>query len=310
MTTLLRHASVADTTHRRYRTAVLGFIHWARSSYREITHLDEFDTHVSDYIQHLFNSSGRSGSGKTTANYVVYGLMHLQPGLRSRLPIAQRSLKGWNRLFPAKPYPPMTWEVAVSVALLLARRFSSLRWGLAVLLSFDCLLRVGELLGLDKEDVAFSQDPRLNADSSCAMLRLRHTKTGPNKWVRVENLAVIALLRTVVQASADGQLLFSFPVADYRTAFKSAVTALGLSPSYVPHSLRHGQATRLFMLGVPLPDIMLRGRWAASSSATRYIQAGPALLLAQRVPADVARMGSLSDAALLAAFSLLAPQVV
>jgi len=35
---------------------------------------------------------------------------------------------------------------------------------------------------------------------------------------------------------------------------------LGLSAAYVPHSLRHGGATRLHMAGVPLDDILMRGR--------------------------------------------------
>ena len=41
---------------------------------------------------------------------------------------------------------------------------------------------------------------------------------------------------------------------------------------FTSHSLRHGRATRDFVLGVPIADIVLRGRW-------RYIQFGKALLV-------------------------------
>src|SRR5690349_2648427 len=43
--------------------------------------------------------------------------------------------------------------------------------------------------------------------------------------------------------------------------FKSTCAALGLSERYVPHSLRHGGATRLHLQGVSIEDILLRGRW-------------------------------------------------
>ncbi len=37
---------------------------------------------------------------------------------------------------------------------------------------------------------------------------------------------------------------------------------------------------------------MLRGRWACNKSARRYIQAGPSLLLQQRVPPAAASLAS------------------
>lgn len=56
----------------------------------------------------------------------------------------------------------------------------------------------------------------------------------------------------------------------------------------MPHSLRHGGATRLHLQGVPLEDIMLRGRWAASKSARTYIQSSRAVLMAQKTPKALA----------------------
>ena len=53
---------------------------------------------------------------------------------------------------------------------------------------------------------------------------------------------------------------------------------------YVPHSLRHGGATRLFLLHVPLEDIMMRGRWASSKSARLYVQSSRAMLMSMRAP--------------------------
>ena len=50
---------------------------------------------------------------------------------------------------------------------------------------------------------------------------------------------------------------------------------------FVWHSLRHGAASRAYLRGgaVVLPDLLVRGRWAADASGRHYIQSGRQLLL-------------------------------
>ena len=40
----------------------------------------------------------------------------------------------------------------------------------------------------------------------------------------------------------------------------------------------------MFLAGERLEDILMRGRWASTKTARRYIQAGPSLLLQLEVP--------------------------
>ena len=68
------------------------------------------------------------------------------------------------------------------------------RLGFAVLLAFDCYLRIGELLHLRACDIALAGDPRQGTAISKAALFLRHTKTGPNQWVTLGDAAITALL--------------------------------------------------------------------------------------------------------------------
>jgi integrase len=128
------------------------------------------------------------------------------------------------------------------------------------------------------------------------------TKTGVNQFVVLKNNDVAALLRQVVSATPAKGLLFPFSPNDFRKAFKSACRDLGLSSLYVPHSLRHGAATRDHMRGVSVEDILERGRWASTKSARRYIQSGQALLLATQVPQR--ELGRLVASDLLGGFSL------
>ena len=85
----------------------------------------------------------------------------------------------------------------------------------------------------------------------------------------------------------DQARLFPVSADRYRRVFKQTCAALGLPSAYVPHSHRHGGATRWHLLGHSIEDILMRGRWASTKSARRYVQAGRAMLLTTRVPDQV-----------------------
>ena len=96
------------------------------------------------------------------------------------------------------------------------------------------------------------------------------------------------LLRQVV-AETEAGVLFPGGSSKFRKEFKRACSELGLSSKYVPHSLRHGGATRLHLQGVRVEDIMVRGRWASSKSGRTYIQSSRAVLMALTPPRAVTR---------------------
>ena len=86
--------------------------------------------------------------------------------------------------------------------------------------------------------------------------------------------------------------------------FKHACADLGLSKSYVPHSLRHGGATHDFLRGLSLEDILHIGRWASIKSARHYVQEGRALLLSTSVPRDISALSRVLVPRILLAMSL------
>ena len=163
--------------------------------------------------------------------------------------------------------------------------------GLGVLLAFDCYLRVGELCNLTRQDVAGHDDPRLgSAYRGLTALRLGKTKTGNNQWVRVRSPVIRVLLNRLLSLlpSDRNTRVFPFSTATFRSHFKDACSAIGLSGNYVPHSLRHGGATHDSLLqDMSLEDILHHGRWASTKSARHYVQSGRALLLQTSVPPHV-----------------------
>lgn len=279
---ILIEAAYASSTLSRYNDAVQQFLSWCSHQDQDPTSPEQFDDFLTDYFHYLF----ATGSGKQLAQNTLYGiLMHL-PHLKPHLHLASKSLVGWNKLQPAKSYPPLTWELACLIAFRLAVD-GHVRHAVGVLLGFDCLLRIGEIVGLRVEDVADAKDSRVGADLPDMSLRLRVTKTGKEQSVVVDNPVVKELVRMLIASSSPDSFLFPFTASSFRNHFKAACADLGLSSAYVPHSLRHGGATRLHLLGRPIEDILLRGRWVSNKSARRYIQSGRAMLMATAVPRRV-----------------------
>lgn len=177
---------------------------------------------------------------------------------------------------------------------------------IGTLLSFCGLLRIGELVGLAVEDVLFAgfDDPRVDFAATSG-LRLKRTKTGQNLFAELHNDDVVELLSSLCKGRRPDARVFNFSAGTFRTWFKRAVSALGLDDKYVPHSLRHGAATALYMAGVDIETILVRGRWASTKSARHYIQLGRSLLLAQKVAPDIRDIGKLVATCLCPVFKAL-----
>ena len=93
------------------------------------------------------------------------------PILRLQLGESRLRLRGWKRLKQHHSHPPLTWELAATFAVTMAK------WGhhaeaVATLLAFDCYLRIGELTRLTYADVLQPNDIRAGSDYTGMALRL------------------------------------------------------------------------------------------------------------------------------------------
>lgn len=272
-------------TVKKYRRAVYQFLDWCLTTSSDAQTQDDLDELLADYFSQMH--ADRNGKGKSTAVATLAGIRMYLPQLKSpSLPIASAISTRWNKSRPAVSFPPLTWELTVAIAVQLARG-GQYAYGVATLLGFDCLLRVGELTKLRRENFADYKDARLGSEYRVALVAIEKAKTGRYQSVKVDDPAVRLLLSGLVARMKPRSLLFPGGAAAYRRAFKAACASLGLSNRYVPHSLRHGGATRMHIRGDRLDDILVRGRWKSTESAKTYIKMGPALLLANSAPASV-----------------------
>ena len=241
-------ASLAPETQKKYLTAVSQFVRWARDNEFDAKTPAELDNLLMDYIHELYYDD----KSKSQASMTYYAVVCFLPTMKRRLDGSKRCIKGWFREEPSKSHPPLTWHVTLIIALQMARRgYYSMAVG--TLLAFDCFLRISELLSLTRSRIADVGDLRVSTIQTNMMIRLRDTKTAPNQWVIVENDDVQLLVRDLMARERAGPVtrfgktpdtkLFDFTASKYRYVMHDICSQLGLSVSYVPHSLRHGGAT-------------------------------------------------------------------
>jgi len=276
----LLSATVTNKTNKRYTAAVSEFANWVIENEDDAEDMEEFDDLVCDYIHELH----RGSFGFSKASTLISALINKVPEFKHQLPRSKQALRGWTKQSPGGSYPPLTWELTVVIAMYFIKN-GLFREGVGTLLAFDCMLRVGELTNIKRDDILDTGDLRVGGEHKGLVIRLTKTKTGPNKWVEVLQPEVQTILRQLIKsipssASQSQQRLFPFTGPQYRYQLKKACTALGFSNLYVPHSLRHGGATRYYhVLKMPIEDVLFRGRWASNDSARRYIQSGIAILM-------------------------------
>jgi integrase len=274
-------AAYADSTNKKYIAAASSFYRWLVQHYLDPDTPDGFDRVLTTYLHHLY----KTGRGKGKAKDTFAGTLSLLPHLKGQLYLSALSLRGWNKLAPPRSYPPLTLELTFSIALNLTIHGHH-RAAIATILAFDCLLRINEFLSLRRDDIADAKDARVSTTTAQMTIRLRKTKTGNNQSVIVRNPIVIYLLRNLIAPLpvSSRSTLFAYTDDQYRRLFKQACSSLQLSGEYVPHSLRHGGATHCFVSGMPMEDILTRGRWKSTSSARTYIQSSRALAMSMKIP--------------------------
>ena len=300
---LLQSAYTASTLN-NYRRAVKQFLQWCNHtnlSDASVTTPAQLDDTLTDYFHHIFVEN--DGRGKQKAANTIYGIRMLMPRLKYELLTAEFALRQWKKLRPPESYPPFSWELAVVIAVQMVRR-GYVRYGVGVLLSFDCLLRVSEMAALRREDVIDPRNRSVSADFQYVSLRIRRAKTGANQSVDVWNSTVATLLRWVVDHTAPGAPLFPGGVTAYRRVFNQVRDELGLSDRYGTHSLRHGGATALYLRGVSIETILFRGRWESHKSARTYIKTSKGLLMSMKTPERIGAAGRVMCRDLLRYFTL------
>jgi len=296
----LQDLALAPASLKAYQRSLSGFLLHSHLSPQQL--LSEpavrLDRLLAVYIQHSYDSS----SSFTYAAHALHAVIYHRPDVKAHMFVSRQCLKGWERVKKSTSHPPLTWELTVAIACTLAR--SGYHGpAVAILVGFDCYLRVGELTRIRLRDVVMPNDARLGRAHTAMAVCLAKTKTGPNQSVSIQNQDVADILCIWVRhlpstTASRNPLIFPFSPDYLRRRMRYACVGLNISHTpYVPHSLRHGGATADFLRTGSIEQVQFRGRWKSMESLRTYVQTARALLAAQDVPVALNRLGMrLSDA--------------
>ncbi len=273
-------SSVNSRTLQSYDSALAAFDFWFKTlsrppplTFRELDHL------LAEYFGLLFIKRNSRGSRQSCINARCAIFLRC-PEAKLFLPFSQKVLAGWDRKTPSTQLTPCPYELV----LVLAEHFiTTLRLDCAVLvlMAADSYLRISELL------TALPAHLFLPSPSRPGGLALPVSKGGRNQSVTFRSKVMIQLLiRYLSSRSASESRIFDLTPASFNAALKQALRQLGVDPciKITAHCFRHGGATYDYLRGVPMADIVQRGRWKDAKTAQNYIQAAQAILLSTKLP--------------------------
>jgi integrase len=287
----LYDAALAPATLRMYNKNLNKLLSHTRLTLTQLLSLSHsrIDRLVSKWIEHL----DQSGGSFDYAAQCLHGLIFHCPVLRLKHNRTRMCLRGWSRIRETRSHPPMTWELTVMFAMTVAS-WDYHSGAVATLVSFDCLLRVGEVSRMVAFDVIMPHNPRVGDAHPTMALRLPRTKTGLNQWVSLNNPVIASVLEYFIQSRSlrAQDRVFPFSPGQFNRLLHLVASSLGVGHiPYVAHSFRHGGATCAYLAGATIEQIVYRGRWRRLESARRYIQTGPALMATWPIPSRLNRAG-------------------
>ena len=292
----LLDGNVGSVTHRAYSSAVRRFVRFLQECDDDCETGADLDYWLAFYA-HTAYVSGATSRGEVEK--ALYGVEHWLPECKP-LVLTRRCSRGWSRLCPPRPAAPMPLDLVYACSAVAALGDNP-GGALAILLAFDCWLRISEVASLTVSDVVDHRGQRDPIGRGVAVY-LASTKTGRRQAVQVEDRDIAEMLvcwrdAVLLRHGEPSRRLFAAPPALRATLSRALASLAGgdwdvRGLTFVWHSLRHGGASRAYLAGRDWPDIMVRGRWVADSSGRRYVQAGRQLLLAIHLPAEVSAIAA------------------
>jgi hypothetical protein len=296
--------ALAPSTLSSYARGCDRFSEWLRANgVQHVNSLRALDTHLTNYVQFLYDN----GFPQHHARDAIAGVTTAIRPSPNTLRFANAAMRGWRRAEPSTKTRPMPWPVAVLLAMQLTRTGHG-RMGVAVLLAFRAMLRIGEVLALCASDITSAPpfdgnhhpplprpDPIIGDGTHGPRpmyIRLRHTKTGPNQTARVYDTGVHGLMAPLLRDTAPTARLFEWSGTVVHAHIARALDSIGIGKLFTWHSLRHGSASLMFEHTRSIERVRLEGRWASVPSARHYVQDGAvAEVMARAIPPRLAAAG-------------------
>jgi site-specific recombinase XerD len=285
-------SSVSATTAKQYEKDLQMFLQWVDMQYGQTTKwctdFQKLDDLLVEYIQYRHSKDSRRGARQSCVNARAAVLLWLPNG-RTMLNASTRILSGWDKTSPMEQRIPCPYEVLLLLvnALAKTRQRQQIQIAVIIWLCFDTYLRINECINIRLFDIT------LPTFESPASISLPKSKTGKNQSVLIRSpflwKFVEYYLATTTESNQDR--IFDVTPSCITMTINMFLRDWNIDLHITPHTFRHGGATYDFIKGIPMLDIIARGRWQSAKSATHYIQGGRALLSRCRIPSKMMHEG-------------------
>ena len=205
----LRDFSITSKTRERYEKALGRLIPFLES--QEIS--GGLDGIICDWVE----AQWARGESIAYIADALSGLHFFWPELKGTLRHAWRLFKNWRRIESPTEAPPMTLPV-IRALLGRAVTLGDLPFAVMLALGFHCLLRTGELMAAQFQDLEFNQ--------TCGVLSLKASKsglrTGSNEAVSIRDPITLQLLDIFlsVQSHSPGNTLWPWSPQAFRNMLR------------------------------------------------------------------------------------------
>eukprot|EP00438_Fugacium_kawagutii_P002456 Skav235884 [mRNA] locus=scaffold5594:13070:15073:+ [translate_table: standard] len=235
----------------------------------------------------------RTGHPLYELRHLLALVQRLYPAVKAVLAPAWSLVSQWEEINPVQHRQPLT-ELLMKAMVALAWLWGWKRFAGCIVLAFEGIARVGEVLRARRADLVLPadlDDPELTA----AFLRIRRPKTmrrgkGRVQHLKVSGCAHVEFLYKVFGELEDFLPLFPLSASSFRSRWEKLLFALKvpkhLQPS--PGGLRGGGAIAAYRRGEALQSIMWRMRLLSISTLESYVQELAAESYLSKLP-DVAR---------------------
>eukprot|EP00435_Cladocopium_sp_Y103_P042123 s672_g11.t1 len=225
------------------------------------------------YAMHLFTN----GRKLYELRYTLIAVQHRFPHLRSSLAPVWAVVSKWELYQPLqhrKPLPELLFKAMFVLALLKGW----VRWSASLLLGFEGIARIGEILAARRHDLLLPSD-LAEAESAVAFLRIRLPKTrfrgrGRVQHLKIRQAACLPFLERVFGKLDPCLPLFPLSAHVFRKRWDLLLDLLQIPAAQrpTPASIRGGGAILAYRRGEPIADILWRMRLASQPTLASYLQ--------------------------------------
>jgi hypothetical protein len=227
----------------------------------------------------------------------LYLFRHLLTSLQSEFPHLRHRLgEGWDLVTRWQIAEPLSHRAPLPeplcramCAIGFARGWE--RWAGCLLLAFEGILRIGEVLRATRSDLVLPSD--LASSLNSAFLRVRKPKTAfrggaRTQHARVRGASVVSVLSKVFGHLDPQEPLFPGTAYIFRRRWDAVLLALDVPTSVrlTPGGVRGGGAVAAYHRDIPIADILWAMRLKHTTTLEHYLQEVAALNVLAAMPAD------------------------